>query len=246
MNELIQYFQALEARLAAQDAKIAALEQRLAEKDQRLADMNDNLNSVLQVLPALSENIESIKQMLKEGVQVSAEPDVEVELVYPEDEEATVELPQEAPAAEPEPAPQPEPVAEPEPQPEQVVEQPAPEPVVEQPQPEPAAEQPKVEQPVAEQPVAEQPKPEAPRAPQQTSLFGTPVTDIRQAVSIGDRFLFQRELFGGNAEKLQQTLTELNNLHSLDEAVALVDKFGWDKQSPTYELFLNVLRRRFQ
>lgn len=237
MNELIQYFQALEARLAAQDAKIAALEQRLAEKDQRLADMNDNLNSVLQVLPALSENIESIKQMLKEGVQVTAEPDVEVELVYPEDEEATVELPQETPAAEPEPAPQPEPVAEPEPQPEQVVEQPAPEPVV---------EQPKVEQPVAEQPVAEQPKPEAPRAPQQTSLFGTPVTDIRQAVSIGDRFLFQRELFGGNAEKLQQTLTELNNLHSLDEAVALVDKFGWDKQSPTYELFLNVLRRRFQ
>lgn len=239
MNELIQYFQALEARLAAQDAKIAALEQRLAEKDQRLADMNDNLNSVLQVLPALSENIESIKQMLKEGVQVTAEPDVEVELVYPEDEEATVELPQETPAAEPEPAPQPEPVAEPEPQPEQAVEQPAPEPVV---------EQPKVEQPVAEQPVAEQPKPkpEAPHVPQQTSLFGTPVTDIRQAVSIGDRFLFQRELFGGNAEKLQQTLTELNNLHSLDEAVALVDKFGWDKQSPTYELFLNVLRRRFQ
>lgn len=231
MNELIKYFEALESRLAAQDAKIAALEQRLAEKDQRLADMNDNLNSVLQVLPALSENVESIKQMLNEGVQVSAEPDVEVELVYPEDEEATVELPQEAPAAEPEPAPQPEPVAEPEPQPEQVVEQPAPEPIVEQPQPEPAAEQ---------------PKPEAPRAPQQTSLFGTPVTDIRQAVSIGDRFLFQRELFGGNAEKLQQTLTELNNLHSLDEAVALVDKFGWDKQSPTYELFLNVLRRRFQ
>ena len=241
MNELIQYFQALEARLAAQDAKIAALEQRLAEKDQRLADINDNLNSVLQVLPALSENIDSIKQILNEGVQVTAELDVEVELVYPEDEEATVELPQEAPAAEPEPAPQPEPVAEPEPQPQPVVEQPAPEPVVEQPQPEPVAEQPKVEQPVAEQP-----KPEAPRAPQQTSLFGTPVTDIRQAVSIGDRFLFQRELFGGNAEKLQQTLTELNNLHSLDEAVALVDKFGWDKQSPTYELFLNVLRRRFQ
>ena len=241
MNELIQYFQALEARLAAQDAKIAALEQRLAEKDQRLADINDNLNSVLQVLPALSENIDSIKQILNEGVQVTAEPDVEVELVYPEDEEATVELPQEAPAAEPEPAPQPEPVAEPEPQPQPVVEQPAPEPVVEQPQPEPVAEQPKVEQPVAEQP-----KPEAPRAPQQTSLFGTPVTDIRQAVSIGDRFLFQRELFGGNAEKLQQTLTELNNLHSLDEAVALVDKFGWDKQSPTYELFINVLRRRFQ
>ena len=92
----------------------------------------------------------------------------------------------------------------------------------------------------------EAPKQEAPRVPQQASLFGTPVTDIRQAVSIGDRFLFQRELFAGNAEKLQQTLTELNGLHSLDEAIAFVDQFGWDKQSSTYELFLNVLRRRFQ
>ena len=90
------------------------------------------------------------------------------------------------------------------------------------------------------------PQPEAPRAPQQTSLFGAAVTDIRQAVSIGDRFLFQRELFGGNAEKLQQTLTELNALHSFDEAVAFIERFGWDRQSPTYELFTNVLRRRFQ
>lgn len=250
MQELIQYFQGLEARLAAQDAKIAALEQRLAEKDQRLAEMNANINSVLQVLPQMGENIEAIKHMIDEGVQVAAEPEVEVELVYPADEEATVELTQDTPA-EPEPAQQPEQPAEPEtpvvpeqPQPAPVVEQPAPEPVVEQPAP--VAEQPKVEQAAAEQAAAEQPKPEAPRTPQQTSLFGTPVTDIRQAVSIGDRFLFQRELFGGNAEKLQQTLVELNNLHSLDEAMAHVDRFAWDKQSPTYELFLNVLRRRFQ
>ena len=250
MQELIQYFQGLEARLAAQDAKIAALEQRLAEKDQCLAEMNANINSVLQVLPQMGENIEAIKHMIDEGVQVTAEPEVEVELVYPADEEATVELTQDTPA-EPEPAQQPEQPAEPEtpvvpeqPQPAPVVEQPAPEPVVEQHAP--VAEQPKVEQAAAEQAAAEQPKPEAPRTPQQTSLFGTPVTDIRQAVSIGDRFLFQRELFGGNAEKLQQTLVELNNLHSLDEAMAHVDRFGWDKQSPTYELFLNVLRRRFQ
>lgn len=91
-----------------------------------------------------------------------------------------------------------------------------------------------------------EPKKEQPRMPLQTSLFGTAVTDIRQAVSIGDRFLFQRELFGGSAEKLQQTLTELNNLNSLDEALTFVDRLGWDKQSTTYELFINVLHRRFQ
>lgn len=199
MNELIKYFEALEARLAAQEARIATLEQRLAETEMRLAEAEQRL-----------------------AEQAQAEPEVEVDLVYPEEEEATVELPQEEPASEPEPAA--EPVAEPEPA------------VVPEPQPTPAPE------PVP----APEPKPEAPRAPLQTSLFGAPVTDIRQAVSIGDRFLFQRELFAGSAEKLQKTLSELDNLHSLDEALAYIEKFGWDKQSPTHELFLNVLRRRFQ
>jgi len=196
-----------EARLAAQDAKLAALEQQLAAAEQRMSEAEQRL-----------------------AAQATAEPEVEVDLIYPEDEEVTVELPQQEQTraeAEPEIQENPKPAVEP---------QAAPEPVVEQP----------TAEPVVEQPVAEAPKAEAPRAPQQGSLFGTPVSDIRQAVSIGDRFLFQRELFAGNAEKLQQTLTELNNLHSFDEAIALIDKFGWDKQSTTYELFLNVLRRRFQ
>jgi len=228
MNELIKYFEALEARLNAQEERIAALERAMAGTQPQLAEM-------LQNAAVIKEHLNRMQEILNEGIQVTPDPDVEVELVYPEDEEATVELPQEQPATPeapavsetpeiPEPAPEPQPIVAPEPQPVAAPE----------PQPEPEVR------------VAEEPKQEAPRAPQQTSLFGTPVSDIRQAVSIGDRFLFQRELFSGNAEKLQQTLTELNGLHSLDEAVAYVDAFGWDKQSPTYELFLNVLRRRFQ
>lgn len=203
MNELIQYFQALEARLAAQDERIAALEQRLAEKNQTIVELNDNIEAILQILPKMGEHIEAMQKILDEGIKVVAEPE-------PEAQEETAPEPQPAEEA----APVVEPVVEPEPQP--------------------------------EIPAAPAPQPEAPRVPQQTSLFGAPVTDIRQAVSIGDRFLFQRELFAGNAERLQQTLTELNALSTLDEAIAFVDKFGWDKQTPTYELFINVLRRRFQ
>ncbi len=224
MNELIKYFEALEARLAAQEERIAKLEKMLGDNMPMLEEMQRNAEEIKGHLAAM-------QQILDEAMQAQAEPDVEVELVYPEDEEATVELPKEEPVAEPVAAPAPQPVAEPEP-------------VAEEPK---VAEQPVVEEPkVEEAPQVEAPKQEAPRVPQQASLFGTPVTDIRQAVSIGDRFLFQRELFAGNAEKLQQTLTELNGLHSLDEAIAFVDQFGWDKQSSTYELFLNVLRRRFQ
>ena len=223
MNELIKYFEALEARLAAQDARIAKLEKVAGESLPMLEEMQRNADEI-------KGHLSAMQQILDEAMQAQAEPEVEVDLIYPEDEEATVELPKEdvvsaepteqaeAPVVEPEPQPEPESVVEPQP--------------VVEPEPAPAP--------------APAPQPEAPRAPQQTSLFGSAVADIRQAVSIGDRFLFQRELFGGNAEKLQQTLTELNTLHSFDEAVAFIERFGWDKQSPTHELFINVLRRRFQ
>ena len=223
MNELIKYFEALEARLAAQDARIAKLEKVAGESLPMLEEMQRNADEI-------KGHLSAMQQILDEAMQAQAEPEVEVDLIYPEDEEATVELPKEdvvsaepaeqaeAPVAEPQPVAEPEPIVEPQ--------------TVVEPEPAPAP--------------APAPQPEAPRAPQQTSLFGAAVADIRQAVSIGDRFLFQRELFGGNAEKLQQTLTELNTLHSFDEAVAFIERFGWDKQSPTHELFLNVLRRRFQ
>ena len=221
MNELIKYFEALEARLAAQEARIAKLEKVVGESMPMLQEMQHNTDEI-------KGHLSAMQQILDEAMQAQAESEVEVELVYPEDEEVTVELPKEETVVSAEIPEQ----AEVAPQP--IVE---PEPVVE-PQPEPAP------QPVPEP--APAPQPEAPHVPQQTSLFGAAVTDIRQAVSIGDRVLFQRELFGGNAEKLQQTLTELNALHSFDEAVAFIEKFGWDKQSPTHELFINVLHRRFQ
>ena len=232
MNELIKYFEALEARLAAQEERIARLEGVVSKFIELQPQLEENMK-------ACSDLAERMNKILDEGIQVVQEPEVDVELVYPEDEEVTIELPEDAVSAEPAEQKEAEPVAEPQPVVEEQVtsaepaEQKEEEPVAE-PQPEPAP-----------QPTPA-PQPDAPRVPQQTSLFGAAVTDIRQAVSIGDRFLFQRELFGGNAEKLQQTLTELNSLHSFDEAVAFIERFGWDKQSPTHELFINVLRRRFQ
>lgn len=92
----------------------------------------------------------------------------------------------------------------------------------------------------------ETPEPPAPQKPVQASLFGAPVTDIRHAISLGDRFLFQRELFGGKGELMQKTIDKLNGLNSLGEALSYIhDNFSWDQDSSTYELFVNVLRRRF-
>ena len=82
--------------------------------------------------------------------------------------------------------------------------------------------------------------------PLQTSLFGPAVEDIRQAISLGDRFLFQRELFAGNGELMQKTLDEINAFGSLNEAMDYVlDNFDWDKESTAVQLFENVLKRSF-
>ena len=104
-----------------------------------------------------------------------------------------------------------------------------------------------LEEPVFE-PIAE-PEPE-PIIEEQVSpkaaVYGKSVDDIRQAISLGDRFLFQRELFGQNAELMQRTLNELNALGSFDEAQAYLNKrFQWDTESSTYQQFLITLHRRF-
>ena len=97
-------------------------------------------------------------------------------------------------------------------------------------------------------PVKEEPQP-APVKEEVVSpkaaVYGKAVDDIRQAISLGDRFLYQRELFGQNAELMQRTLTELNALASFDEAVAYINRFGWDTESSTYQQFIVTLHRRF-
>lgn len=113
-------------------------------------------------------------------------------------------------------------------------------------------EKPVAEEPVVEEPVVEEPQPEPEEeepvkeiASPNAALYGKAVDDIRQAISLGDRFLFQRELFSQNAEMMQKTLTELNELSSFDEAVDYINRFGWDTESNTYQQFLVTLHRRF-
>lgn len=72
------------------------------------------------------------------------------------------------------------------------------------------------------------------------------IDDIRKGLSLGDRFLFQRELFAGNGEKMNKTLDKLNGMADMDEAMEYIGKkFDWDTDSPAYQLFVNLLKRRF-
>ena len=259
MNNLIQaitdYTTALEQKLSALEARVAQLEE--ANEAMRLE--GDEAKALIATLQA------EVAALAAAGVAVTPaeEPEVEIELIVedPQEQETPeepVEEPQEESAEEPLEEPtQPEPleplesleiIEEEEPVAEPVAElivEPAPQPEVKA---EPVAElivEPAPQPEVKAEPVAA-PQPAPRPVPQQTSLFGAAVEDIRQAISLGDRFLFQRELFAGNGELMQKTLDELNALGSLEEAMDYVaDNFEWDSDSTAVQLFENVLKRRF-
>lgn len=206
MEEIIKYFSALEARLAEQDARIAKLEGYIATLETRVTEQDARL-AALEAQPTISTTPDAPAETV-----VSAEPEIEVELVFDEDEPEVSETPEvsEEPIAPVAPA---EPIA----------------PVVS-------------EEPVAPAAPVE---PIAPAAPTKSAGSLAPVDDLRKAISLGDRFLFTRELFANQGEKLQIAVEELNRKSSLAEAYAYIDRFGWDKESKAYELFENALKRRF-
>ena len=196
MEELVKYFEALEARIAAleeaqqtNEAVIASLEAEVEELKNRPATEPQVVEKVVEKI--VEKPVEVIKEVVKEVM---------------------VEKPAE-PVVAPEPAIEPVPVV-------------APETVV---APEPAKKEPVI---------AEVASPKA-------AVYGKAVDDIRLAISLGDRFLYQRELFGQNAELMQKTLTELNELGSFDEAMSYISRFGWDTESNSYQQFIVTLHRRF-
>jgi hypothetical protein len=79
------------------------------------------------------------------------------------------------------------------------------------------------------------------------ALIGKTVDDIKKAIGINDRFLYQRELFEGNSALMNQTIDEINRMTSFAEAMGFIKaNFGWDDQSETTQAFINIVRRKFK
>lgn len=211
MEEVIKYFESLEARIAENETRLAALEQAQAAAEAKLQANAEKLLSNEAKLVAIGERIARMMDILKETQQ----------------QKAAAPVVEQKPVVEPVIEPEPEPIIE-----EPVIEEPIIEPIIEEPiiEPEPVAEPEPVKEEVT-----------SPHA----AMYGKAVDDIRLAISLGDRFLYQRELFGQNAELMQRTLAELNELHSFDEALNYISRFNWDTESNSYQQFIVTLHRRF-
>ena len=86
------------------------------------------------------------------------------------------------------------------------------------------------------------------KQPWRTDMPGSPVRDIRSAISLNDRILFINYLFGEDPMAFQEMLTQLNAMTSFDEAAAhaIAAHPEWNLESDTVYRFMMALRRRHQ
>jgi hypothetical protein len=76
------------------------------------------------------------------------------------------------------------------------------------------------------------------------------VDSLAKIISINQRFMFQKELFGGDQKVFQEALQALEACRSYDEAEGVlsrdyISRYQWDLDSEEAGEFLEVLARRF-
>ena len=207
------------------EAELAALKEKVLQFEE--------LASLKEKVRAFEDKLEAFRQLpQEETVEESDFTDMEIGIP---------DLPEPEPVVEPEP----EPVLEPEPVPEPVegpVVEPIeePEPVLE---PEPVPEP--VEAPEAPKP-APVPRPETERLPWRLDKPGMSVKNLRSGISLYDRALFIGTLFKEDYALYDKTISDLNALSSLDEAVDyLLERFpDWNLKSDIVYNFMMAVRKK--
>ena len=75
---------------------------------------------------------------------------------------------------------------------------------------------------------------------------GTPVRDIRSAISLNDRVIFINLLFNEDAQAFVDALTKINSMETLDQVVGFITKDfpQWDMDSDLVYRFMMAVRRK--
>ncbi len=79
----------------------------------------------------------------------------------------------------------------------------------------------------------------------ESKLSNSPITSLRAAIGLNDRFLFIREIFNNNSEKYNAVIEHLDKMEQIQEAVEyLKANLSMEKNETTMK-FVDLLKRRF-
>ena len=200
-------------------------------------------NNRTEILREIESELASLKRQvlaLEEKVEALRQAPVQEETPVEESDFTDMEIGVSDPISEPVKEQVVEPVIEdlPEPEPEPVPASAEPEPVPAPAEPEPAPA------PVAPKPVV--PRPETDRLPWRLDKPGVAVKNIRSGISLYDRALFIGTLFKEDYALYDKTISELNGLANLDEAVDyLLERFpDWNLKSDIVYNFMMAIRKK--
>ena len=80
---------------------------------------------------------------------------------------------------------------------------------------------------------------------QESKVKGKPVTSLKGAIGLNDRFMFTRELFGNNREKFDKTIDNLDACETLIAAIEYLEQnFKWTKNETSLK-FIGLVKQRF-
>lgn len=224
---------------------------------------------VVAPLATQSESEPQPQTEVEEQEEQDNEPEVEFEIIYNEedDDEESDEVEDESPIAEPDPVVAPEPTVAPEP-----AVEPAP---VAEPTPAVAAtvEERIVETKAFESelsafsttprrsailslyedsvPVVGEQFREAPSVADVISCpkgvaESTPLTSLREAIGVADKFMLISELFGGDSDVYEATISALDVQPSFDDCVIYIaENCSWRAQSEGTKFMMELLQRKF-
>jgi len=81
------------------------------------------------------------------------------------------------------------------------------------------------------------------------NLQKRPITDLKSAIGINDKFQFINELFDGNMQEYNLALNQLNSMADLKEASyylhSLKDMYKWKEENGSAQKFTELVERRF-
>jgi hypothetical protein len=112
---------------------------------------------------------------------------------------------------------------------------------------------PKPEEPVADKKVKAEPFQKGPtlndtlgetKSPETTIKTG-PITSLRAAIGLNDRFQFVREIFGNNTDKYNKVIDHLDKLETIQQAVDYLKSQLTLQKNETSMKFVDLLKRRF-
>lgn len=78
-----------------------------------------------------------------------------------------------------------------------------------------------------------------------TVFQNKPIEDLGKAIGINEKFLFTKELFGGNAELYAKSIKQLNEFTDINDALIFIQEhFNWENDNESANRLIDLIRRK--